>query len=177
MIWRNNVDGSRRALFSECGRYRYALLLDWNKGGKVLASVGLNPSTADEFKNDPTIARDVERAAAIGFGALLKLNLFPFRSTDPAGMKKARDPYGEWKDPLKMIDLALELRAVMFIACWGNHGTHRDRAQEFREACLERNIELWAYATNKGGEPTHPLYLAYSLQPGKYNWQSERATA
>jgi hypothetical protein len=98
MIERANIDGSRVASFSEDMAHRYSLLIRWDDSLPLLASIGLNPSTADEFKNDPTVARDVKRAATIGFGSLLKLNLFAYKSTDPAGMKAASDPYGEWSN-------------------------------------------------------------------------------
>jgi hypothetical protein len=167
---RTNLDSSRIAAFSECDLYRYWLLIKWDKTLPVIASVGLNPSTADEFKNDPTVARDVERADRLGFGSLLKLNLFPFRSTDPAGMKTALDPFGEWIDCAKILACAMHHRATMTMACWGNHGSHRFRSNQFRITCAARGYRLHFFEMNKTGEPCHPLYKPYALQPQPYEF-------
>ncbi|MCB2110163.1 MAG: DUF1643 domain-containing protein, partial [Rhodobacteraceae bacterium] len=44
------------ALYSRCGAYRYLLSRRWGPGGMLLY-VLLNPSTATEAANDPTIER------------------------------------------------------------------------------------------------------------------------
>jgi hypothetical protein len=171
MVKRFNLDQSRRAVFSECERYRYELQITWDEALPVLGNIGLNPSTADEFKNDPTVHRDIERAAALGYGSLLKLNLFAFRSTDPRGMKQAEDPYGEWRDPACLFFAAAAQRKVeLLIAAWGNHGTHQNRANDVREVARTMGWNLYKYELNKSKEPCHPLYKPYSLKPTIYEF-------
>lgn len=57
------------AVFSDCERYRYLLTRVWDTTGQRALFIMLNPSTADEIKNDPTVERCERRARALGFGA------------------------------------------------------------------------------------------------------------
>ena len=45
------------AKFSACRKYRYALWRNWDESKPSAMIIGLNPSTADENENDPTITR------------------------------------------------------------------------------------------------------------------------
>ena len=54
----------------------------------------LNPSTADETANDPTIRRCIGFASLWGFRHLVIGNLFALRSTDPQALYTAPDPIG-----------------------------------------------------------------------------------
>src|ERR1035438_338122 len=148
MIIRQNLDGSRIAHFSKCGFYRYALIIHWDDTKPLMANIGLNPSTATHEINDPTIHRDITRAAANGFGSFLKLNLFAFRSPSPKVMMAAGDPYGEWVWVYSLLDFIENYRASMVIAAWGNHGSHRGRSEAFRCAAEARGMALHKYALN-----------------------------
>jgi hypothetical protein len=53
--------------------------------------IGLNPSTADERQDDPTIRRCIRFARDWGHGGLVMANVFPFRSTQPKGLLDADD--------------------------------------------------------------------------------------
>ena len=61
--WRSST--RRRATYSDCERHRYSLEIQWadiaDDPGlerlRRLACIGLNPSTATERANDPTVAR------------------------------------------------------------------------------------------------------------------------
>ena len=56
--------------------------------------IGLNPSTADETTNDPTVRRCIGFSRRWGFAGLEMLNLFAFRATDPRVMLRAFNPVG-----------------------------------------------------------------------------------
>ena len=82
------------ARFSESRTHRYALWRIWEKGAPMVMFVGLNPSTADETQDDPTIRRCIDFAKRWGYGGLYMLNIFAFRATNPKDMKAAADPVG-----------------------------------------------------------------------------------
>ena len=69
MITRSHIkdDAPSVAVYSDCERYRYALTRVWELQGRRLSFVMLNPSTATEVQNDPTVERCERRARALGF--------------------------------------------------------------------------------------------------------------
>lgn len=84
------------AIFSADRLYRYTLTRRWD-GRPMMAWIGLNPSTADETEDDPTIRRCTGFAKAWGYGGMVMLNLFAYRATDPKEMMCTaliRDPIG-----------------------------------------------------------------------------------
>ena len=77
--------------------YRYRLSRRWRQGS-TLAVVGLNPSTADRYRDDATTRRVTGLAKQLGHGGLILVNLYGFRSTDPAGLLAMQDPVGPGND-------------------------------------------------------------------------------
>lgn len=77
----------RAAEFSGCGRYRYSLRRRWADGGPPACWIMLNPSTADAEKDAPTIRRCIGFSKAWGHNALVVVNLFALRSTDPTALR------------------------------------------------------------------------------------------
>lgn len=120
--------------------------------------VGLNPSTADETNDDPTIRRCIGFAKAWGFSGLVMTNLFAFRATDPKDMKRAADPVGTENDET-LVKLAACCGLV--VAAWGAHGSYRGRDREVR--ALLPNLHY--LKLTKDGHPSHPLYLPGDLTP------------
>jgi hypothetical protein len=142
----------RSADFSLCRTYRYTLWRVWNSKAPPACFIGLNPSTADELEDDPTIRRCMRFAKAWGYGGLVMANLFAFRATDPRMMKAAIDPVGPDNDAwlLRLAD-----KAGIVIAAWGNHGSFMGRDR--RVAGIIENLHC--LGTTKDGSPKHPLYL------------------
>jgi len=147
----------RKATFSVCRTYRYDLWRWWGPGPYCMF-IGLNPSTADEMDDDPTVRRCVAFARAWGYGALCMTNLFAYRATDPADMKKAVSPVG-WRNDYCLRDRASGAGVV--VAAWGVHGTHKGRDQSVR-LIMPR---LHYLRLTKDGHPAHPLYLPKTLRP------------
>lgn len=150
------------AVFSDCRRYRYALSRTWDQAGKLVVFCGLNPSTADETQDDPTVRRELAFARAWGFGRYVKVNAYAFRSTDPKGLwAPGVEPCGP--DNLAAItDTARN--ADMFVAAWGNN-IRPAQAWTLRLALSIAHVDVYALRLTKSGEPSHPLYLPASLQP------------
>ena len=87
----------KQAVLSDCGTYRYRLWRKWGCGSPLLF-VMLNPSTADAEVDDATIRRCLGFADAHGFGELEVVNLYAYRATDPADLKRAGYPVGPDND-------------------------------------------------------------------------------
>jgi hypothetical protein len=150
----------RRTIFSQCRTYRYVLWREWDAINRAYALfVGLNPSTADEGQDDPTIRRCVGFAKRWGYGALCVTNLFAYRATYPEAMKAHKAPVGEENDKWLR---AMAKNAAIVVAAWGVDGTHlyRDRA-----VIPLLGKELTCLGLTKHGHPAHPLYLKNSLEP------------
>jgi hypothetical protein len=146
------------AAFSACRRYRYTLWREWIGGEGVAMVIGLNPSTADEVQDDPTVRRCITFAKSWGYAALCMTNLFGFRATDPADMLAVDDPVGADNDR-HLLDCSRQAQVV--VAAWGEHGVHLGRAQ--RVAVMLGPLHV--LRLNKSGQPAHPLYLPRGLRP------------
>lgn len=120
--------------------------------------VGLNPSTADGLVDDPTVRRCMGFAASWGFDAIEMLNLFAWRATDPADMKRAGDPIGPDNDQWL---ISAHERNSLIIACWGVHGTWLGRDQQ----ALQMLGHVHHLGLTKHGMPRHPLYLRADTRP------------
>lgn len=154
-----------RVWYSACESYRYGLSRVWDKTRPAVLFVMLNPSTADEHRNDPTVARCETRARRMGFGGLAVANLFAFRATRPADLKRAAEPVGPLNDAV-LAHWAQE--AEMVIAAWGVHGAHAGRAAQVAGSLPEDTRVL---GLTRHGHPRHPLYVAFDTMPA--NWPSD----
>ncbi len=152
-------DGIRSwAHYSPCETYRYGLRRIWGDGAEVLY-VMLNPSTATELANDPTIERCQRRARMLGYGGMRIANIFAFRATDPADLKRAKEPEGPENAAL-LADWGRG--AAMVLAAWGVHGAWRDQGPRVA-ASLTGDVRH--LGLTKAGHPRHPLYVSYARVP------------
>lgn len=149
------------AELSPCRRYRYALWRTWDHGLPRVMFIGLNPSTADETADDPTLRRTMAFARRWGYGGVGNGNLFAFRARDPRAMMAADDPVGPDNDAW-LRRLADE--AGLVVAAWGNHGAFRGRAAAVRRALRELHV----LGLNASGEPAHPLYQRADTRPAPW---------
>lgn len=155
------------AEFSYDRAYRYRLWRRW-ADGPMLMVVGLNPSTADEIVDDPTIRRCIGYARRWGFSGLWMMNLYGYRSTDPRDLFCAEDPIGPFNRwHLNVVaDMAIEDGGAI-LAAWGATSWR----QGFQAGWFRRHAsDSWGYGVaclglTKSGEPKHPLYLRADVQP------------
>jgi len=154
-------DADSVAVYSPCERYRYALTREWGRGGRV-AFVMLNPSTATEVQNDPTVERCERRARALGFGGFRVVNIFAWRSTDPKALYRVDDPVGPANDAAI---LAAADWAGMVVCAWGAHGALRGRGTAVAALLGGGGRVLHHLGLTKAGEPRHPLYIGYARRP------------
>jgi len=164
MIIREHIkdDAPSTAVYSDCERYRYALTRTWEPTGRRALFVMLNPSTATEVQNDPTVERCERRARTLGFGAFRVTNIFAWRDTDPRKMRAAPDPVGPKNDA------AIEEGAGWadrIICAWGTHGAHLARGPAVERLLRATGLPLFHLGLTRDGHPRHPLYIAYAKQP------------
>ncbi|MDA1279193.1 MAG: DUF1643 domain-containing protein [Chloroflexi bacterium] len=148
------VNERNRARFSACGNYRYLLTREFG-GDSTCLFIMLNPSSADAEHDDPTIRRCVSFALREGFGRLEVVNLYAFRTAEPAELFVSDDPVGSESD--REILGAVE-RANVVVFAWGNHATD-DRTTAVRNLLVTSGKSARCFGLTKLGQPRHPLYL------------------
>jgi hypothetical protein len=152
----NTVNGIEYgALFDVNGRYRYSLWRAWSAYHPRIAFVLLNPSTADEQRNDPTIRRCIGFARTWKFGSMEVVNLFAYRATDYRELSRANDPIGE--DNNRFLMQAVE-RCSTVVLGWGTRGTFLSRDRQVMSLLTGRN-DVYCLGMTKDGQPRHPLYV------------------
>lgn len=151
------------ALFSDDRIYRYELWRIWDDSKPYAMFIGLNPSTADEVKNDPTVRRCIRFSMDWGYGALCMTNIFAYRATDPRVMKRADEPVGPENDST-LVKIASG--AGIIIGAWGNHGSYMDRDRRV----LDILPEIHHLGLTMRGKPKHPLYLPSNTVPEKMEY-------
>ena len=129
--------------------------------GPACVFVGLNPSTADETQDDPTIRRCMGFAEAWGFSGMAMVNLFAVRATDPRDMLSHPEPVGPDND----MWLRETCTGSTVIAVWGTRGDHLGRSGSVAHAIPG----LWCLGFTKAGCPKHPLYLPKDTKPVPYS--------
>jgi hypothetical protein len=164
----------RQTIFSPCRKYRYTLWREWwndfwfddiepgeacaGNQFKYVQFIGLNPSTADETKDDHTIRRCRAFAKSWGYGAMCMTNLFAWRETDSKLLPAVAHPIGAEND--KWLQ-EIAKGAGVVVAAWGTKGDLLNRCQHVSTLvsnlfCLRKTAE---------GFPEHPLYLPKTLTP------------
>ena len=168
MITRTHTKGDApsTAIYSDCERHRYSLTRIWDGAGTRVNFVMLNPSTATEVQNDPTVERCERRARTLGYGSFAVTNIFAWRDTDPKAMRAAEDPVGADNDA---VILERATWATDVIAAWGTHGAHLDRGDQVAMMLSRLNRPLFHLGLSKAGHPKHPLYLPYAQRPERWN--------
>jgi len=157
------------AKFSTCNKYRYRLQRPVElEGSGIVVFIMLNPSTADEIVDDPTIRRCLGFARQINAYMIDVVNLFAYKATNPKELNEQHDPVGPEND--KYISDSI-YGADTIICAWGTKGTLLDRDKQVYDLIVgtRRRADISCLGVTKEGHPRHPLYLSYksTLQPFK----------
>lgn len=175
------------ALLSPDRVYRYVLTreiadphfgcLDEDERGGTVTFVGLNPSTADETTDDPTIRRCMRFARDWGFDRLKMVNLFAYRATDPDDLIRAAMNGTQIVGPENDHHLSLAFGGSdRIVAAWGAvTAITALRVYEFAETFS--GWQFWALGLTKNGSPRHPLYMRADTQPVIYDLWEHRVQA
>ena len=117
----------KKAIISDCGKYRYELHREWDKSKKKVLFVMLNPSTAAGLNNDLTTIRCINFAKKWGYGGIMIGNIYPFRAKRPKDLRKWLNEghdYDFWKsgDDNRNHVKDMAEQADMIVCAWGcNH--------------------------------------------------------
>ncbi len=153
---------NKSATFSNCRKYRYALSRSWDDKKKIVLFIGLNPSTADEKKDDPTIRRCINYAQSWGYGGLQVANLFAYRATKPTKLRYVENPVGDDNDQQL---IKLSKMADLTVAAWGNEGVLFNRDKQV----IKLIPNLMCLKINKSGQPAHHLYQKKDIEYISYS--------
>ncbi len=148
------------------GSYRYRLwrTLEEVRTTKRVLFVMLNPSTADEHRDDPTLRRCIGFAKQWGFRRVDVCNLFAYRSSSPRVLRTAVDPVGPLNDGV-LREVAAE--AALTVVAWGADGK-LGRRGDYVAATVLRKRALYCLGRTRSGEPRHPLYVPRSAELIRY---------
>lgn len=166
---------------------RFWLKRAWGPG-PCIAWVGLNPSTADATKDDPTMLREIGFSFRWGFGSLIKLNIFPFITADPAEMRKIMSKGRGYRMELPTALLGMQndeicaellTKADMRMAAWGNGATAYEVNDWLYVIAMERDQHtIWGdgvtitdwkcLGTNANGSPRHTLSRGKNRVPDDF---------
>jgi hypothetical protein len=166
--------GPGTATFSPCKTWRYELTRDLTescyapkRGSGVLVSIGLNPSTATDDDDDPTVHKESYYTIRWGYALFIKVNAYGFRATDPDDMFAARDRGVDIVGPendaaIRSAVARVRRQGGRVLVAWGKHiETERQRAV----AKLLGNVEPYCIKPNKDGTPFHTCYARNDAEP------------
>ncbi|MGL5083317.1 MAG: DUF1643 domain-containing protein [Microcoleaceae cyanobacterium] len=143
------------ATFDPTRQYRYLLWRGWDVERPPVTFVMLNPSQADEQRNDPTLRRCIKFAQTWGYGSLTIVNLFAYCVSCPQGLKQTIDPVGPENNTYLLH--AFTERTQLILA-WGNQGLWLNRSQAVLKL-MPQSLQPYCLGVTQMGQPRHPLYL------------------
>lgn len=140
------------ATFSECGKYRNELHRIWDETKPLAMCIGLNPSTANSEKNDPTIRILIDMLKILGYGGFYMLNIFTIISSKPEILL---NPYMETEGGARFWIHKIKDVCQDVIFCWGDFKEAKPRAAELKS----QFPEALCFDKSKSGAPIHPLAM------------------
>lgn len=156
------------AAFSPCGLFRYGLHRCWGDGAR-LTWLMLNPSTATATTNDPTMVRVIDFSRRLGFDGCVVGNLFAFRATDPADLRRAGYPVGPANDDWiqAMLESVVESGSDVVVA-YGAHARGLSRVDHVLGMMRRAGVRPMCLGTTHHGLPRHPLFVHRSQRLQTY---------
>ena len=153
----------KSAQVSACGKYRHRLtrscLMEAEREARnKVCWIMLNPSTADEFKDDPTVRKCIGFTSCFGYPVLEIVNLFDYRLTNPAYLGVVDNPVG----PRPQDSIRIASKSDLIVFAWGAHPFAKNRAKEIIEYFRDRKDSVCCLGKTKEGHPRHPLMVSYS---------------
>lgn len=159
-LFNDMIEGAN---FSIGGDHRYSLWRIWNNSKPKVIFIGLNPSTANESVDDPTIRKVKKFANDWGYGGVHMMNLFTQVTPYPNELR-LHDDDQIIQNRNRVIALAEQENIKLIVFAWGNFKEATEQGRYFAD-CLNG----YCLGQNKNGSPKHPLYIHSKTQPIKFN--------
>ena len=189
MLLVTGTEGNQRmrtaAYLSPDRRYRYWLTRIWDDALPMMCVIGLNPSTADENADDPTIRKCIGFSTRLGFGGLLMLNVGAYRATNPREWLTAVNRFGPENTPQHLLEYIAQNSVclppgeiptkgiTLVVAAWGRNAAKYQSAVRALE--IVRAIPgLKCWGRNADRTPRHPLMLPYTTKLELYELEGKK---
>lgn len=151
-IYERNTDNS--------GRYALGTI-----GTKPLFVIGLNPSTADDKKPDPTITKVIGFAEQNGYDSFVMLNLYAQRATDPKNLDGTLDSKLHSENLAHILKALEKHSSVSILAAW----SEKVSVRPYFKTCISDiyakaksvNANWLQIGLTKSGHPRHPSRAPY----------------
>jgi hypothetical protein len=156
------------ALFTPSNKHRIVLWRIWDIEKPTILFIGLNPSTANEVSDDPTIRRVRRFATDWGFGGIYMMNCYTLVSSNPDDLRNSEV---KWVQSLHKIqnDVYLKSYAKLcekIVFAWGSFSIVKEYG---RDVELSKMFpDAYCLGKNANGSPKHPLYLKADTKLEKY---------
>ncbi|TCU34130.1 hypothetical protein EV129_113114 [Rhizobium azibense] len=149
----------RSAIISICKMYRYELRRIWDDRLPLLVVCMLNPSLADDQVEDPTLRELIHFAKMWGYGGLLIVNFYAFRSPSPKEMfAQGCKAFGPENDAyIKGAIAYARNHGGKLLAAWGNDGHVGGYHMYFTTLAAEQKVDLVCLGKTNSGQPKHPM--------------------
>ena len=143
----------RGAKFSRDKKERYSLKREWDKSKKKILYIMLNPSLADDKKDDPTIRRLISFTKKFNYGGFFVGNIFTTITPNPKEIDKSLGISD--KNFEELLNLINKVDQIVY--AWGNNIEEPQLIKKVisRPKCFGKNFN---------GTPKHPLYLPSSSE-------------
>lgn len=149
--------------------YRYLLHRSLPGVGRArVVWLMLNPSTADEDRDDPTIRRCAGFSRRAGAAGLTVVNLYALRAVHPARLWCHPDPVGADNDATLVAVLAAAATGGWPVICGWGTAARSDRVRAVVGLACAAGVPLLALGRTRGGHPRHPLYVPAAVVPTAY---------
>ena len=146
-----------------CEKHRHVLARCWNETAPAAICIGLNPSTADIQKEDPTTRKIIKILDYNGYGSFAIVNLFHNISPDPSLINE------EDFDDVYLRGLNAYFPDSDIIYMWGaKEELYAWRTEMIKDICYTRGGDILCFGKTKKGYPKHPLYLSNKTKLEKY---------
>jgi hypothetical protein len=149
----------RKAIFSQDGKHRLLLIRKWKSKGKVGCWIMLNPSKADNVRDDNTVRWLIKFSKAHGYRKFYVLNLFTYITSEPKVLEVLKEAKANKALNYKLIS-KYALKADVVICGWGTWGFIDRQGNTVKNLLKSMKIKAYCLGLSEGGHPFHPMFVA-----------------